>query len=777
MWNACRKAFTAGCALTFLSLYGLLAQSYPNGLSADSVNPRKDSIVLGQFRQKLDSIRTVQGRPTVALVLGGGGAKGAAEVGAIKYIEEMGIPVDMVCGTSIGGLVGGIYSMGFSPSYMDSLFRHQDWSVTLTDRVKDQYIPYSRKQHKSKYLVTLPFNRISKPLPPGYSSGFNVNNMFSSTSVGYQDSISFANLPIPFCCVATDLVSCKTVYMGSGNVKKAMRATMSIPGLFDPVRYNNMVLVDGGTRNNFPADIAREAGADYVIGIELGGESPDYSKVRNVGNILSQMITLLGQDAFDKNIPKADVVIRPDVGRFGMLSFSSSAIDSLSSSGYRAAVLEREGLQKIKDKMPFAAMHLHNVPAKDIDANPITIKDVVFTGLTPKETALLEKKLKIEPGQQIDKAGIEDAISKLQATDAFTTVTYSLLGDSNPFTLQFDCEKSPKHEIDLGARADTENWASLLLHLGVNSHALVAPRVNVHARLGQSQAMNAIFSLDVPYLPTLNLEAEIKNMNGKLNDEGESIKATTRYWTHSEKLYLSNIRWTNFHFNIGVKYQYFRMPETSYLSERVKLSYGPESLYGGYAGAYLTASAYTFDDWYFPEKGIHLNLSANRDFYSSSRNPDYYRPISSISGDFKFVIPMGSRVSLIPDIHARLLWDDNDVPSMGHMNYVGGLVAGRYFDQQIPFVGFGNIYIAQSKLAAVNAELRVKAFNKFYVSALGGYFRQSEQIDGLFRKGASQCWGAALQASYKSLIGPVKGSVRWSDMFGWSAYLSIGYDF
>ena len=136
--------------LAALLLTGSLhAQTYPNGLSADSVDPRSDAVAIREIRQQLNRVRNTQKRPIVGVVLSGGGAKGAAEVGALKYIEEMGIPIDFVCGTSIGGLVGGFYAMGYRAADLEELFKSQDWSVMLTDRVAPEYIPYTTKMNRA----------------------------------------------------------------------------------------------------------------------------------------------------------------------------------------------------------------------------------------------------------------------------------------------------------------------------------------------------------------------------------------------------------------------------------------------------------------------------------------------------------------------------------------------------------------------------------------------------------------------------------------------------
>ena len=253
-------------------------------VSAQGVDPKADSLAIVSMRQRMAEIR--KHRPTVALVLSGGGAKGAAHIGVIDYIEKLGIPVDMVLGTSMGGLVGSLYSLGYTPQQMDSIIRSIDWHWAFSDEVSREYVSYSGMKYREKYLLSVPFyyekeyfkmkmedesemdqirrhdelhigadfedgpdfikKNLLGSLPSAYIYGQNVSNLISSLTIGYQDSIDFKNLPKPFVCVATDMVSGKAKIWHSGKINTAMRSTMSIPGVFAPVRTDGMVLVDGG---------------------------------------------------------------------------------------------------------------------------------------------------------------------------------------------------------------------------------------------------------------------------------------------------------------------------------------------------------------------------------------------------------------------------------------------------------------------------------------------------------------------------------------------------
>ena len=335
-----KKNLAALAALATLLASSSVAWGQTSHAVIDAAEEARD-LRVDVIRHMMDSIRVVKHRPTVALVLSGGGAKGAAHVGVIRYLESIGMPVDMVMGTSMGGLVGGFYSLGYDAAHLDSLIRGVDWDMILSDKVPRDYLSYSTIKYKEKFVLSFPFyydrdefikqredelqyphksddlhlgaderdasslvrDNLMGSLPSGMVFGQNVNNLMSSMSVGYQGDIDFyKDLPIPFLCVATDLVKGTAKIWSKGKLTTAMRSTMSIPGLFTPVKVDGMVLVDGGMRNNYPTDLAKKCGADIVIGVNLSSGYKSYSEINNLGDILDTGIDMMGRSSFENNI-------------------------------------------------------------------------------------------------------------------------------------------------------------------------------------------------------------------------------------------------------------------------------------------------------------------------------------------------------------------------------------------------------------------------------------------------------------------------------------------
>lgn len=766
------------------------------------------------MREKMNNVRISERRPIVALVLSGGGAKGSAHVGVLKLIEEMDIPVDMICGTSMGGLIGGLYSMGYSSAFLDSLLRNQNWDITLSDKIAPSYIPYSYKEYKSKYLLSIPFhydrktierdrkgqdkmtrkrgkldlnadaadlntevgvNNFASSLPSGYVYGFNVNNMLSSLTVGYQDSIAFSSLPIPYFCVAADMVTCKAKNWGNGSVNSAMRSTMSIPGLFDPVRTDGMTLVDGGTRNNFPVDLARAMGADIVIGVELSDVSPDFARIKNLGNIFAQFIKMLGKDAFDKNVNEADVFIKPALSGFNMLSFSPEAIDTVISRGYRAALLHKDELAEIKTMTGDSGLKLNNKKAVDINTKPVLISEVSFDGLEDSESRMLMRKIKISAGQSVDKKDMDEAMSKLQATGAFESVTYSLHGSSEPYRLVFKCIKGPVHQFGLGFRVDTEQWASLLLNVGLNISKLKGSKLDLEGKVGINRYIDARYALDLPGVPTINVRSRFFQDSPDMITSGNNPKYHINFRGNKESIYLSNIRWTKLDIKAGAEYERFYttsvLTNTGTIYDREKLD---KYFSGGFFSAVVQGHFYSFDNKYFPTRGTDFNLSGQYIFAAPWTAGFDKVPIGAI--DFKTVIRMGQSVALIPDIHGRTLI--RTMENLCFKNAVGGTMAGRHLEQLVPFAGFADALIGEDQMAVANLELRVKAAKNFYVSAIGGYIHQAPTFEKFISTIENDIYGGSLQLGYNTLFGPIKAIGCWSTLTKKPQfYFSAGFDF
>lgn len=283
-------------------------------------------------------------RLKVGLVLGGGGAKGAAEVGALKIIEESGIPIDYIAGTSIGSIIGGLYSVGYRSTEIEQLFRSQEWLSLLFDRHNEGEQELSKDNREKALRRT-----------PGALRGEKVLALLDSL-LERPDSISFDQLPIPFRCVATDIKTQQEVVLDRGRLPLAIRASMAIPGAFKAVRMWDYLLVDGGMMNNLPVDVVRRMGADVVIAIDLTQHkraSRKFNLKENVGigGLLDWVVSRPDREKYNVNRREADVYINPDLRGFNAASFKPENINDMIGIGETTALSLLSELKKLKSRI------------------------------------------------------------------------------------------------------------------------------------------------------------------------------------------------------------------------------------------------------------------------------------------------------------------------------------------------------------------------------------------------------------------------------------------
>jgi NTE family protein len=300
----------------------------------------------------------VADRPKIGLALGGGGAKGAAEVGVLKVLEEAGIHVDCIAGTSIGSIVGGLYAAGYSAKELETMFQTQEWLSLLTDRKAS----LSNEPYKTVDGVTYIFGF---PVIDRNGGGFGVMKggrieQVLDSMVRARGCNTFDKLRIPFQCVAADIRTAEEVVLSEGTLAKAMRASMAIPGIFKPVERGDYLLVDGGMLNNLPVDVCRMMGADIVIAVDLQQEEPAQRRQSDVSS-LSAIADLFGFGGivewianrpdvrkYSQNRKQADIYIHPLLPDADASSFGNKNAARMIRAGEAAARAQWEKLQNVK---------------------------------------------------------------------------------------------------------------------------------------------------------------------------------------------------------------------------------------------------------------------------------------------------------------------------------------------------------------------------------------------------------------------------------------------
>jgi NTE family protein len=315
-------------AYILLSILLVLLFAVPNSSNAqilvgDTLEMTKLMGIINDTTFKFElNARSKDIRPmSIGLVLSGGGAKGLAHIGVLKVLEREGIPIDYIGGTSMGGLVGGLYAVGYTPDQLDIISHDLPWAKLLSDEKERRDLSLQEKHDFDRYLLSLPMTGFIPGLPKGLKEGQLVINVLNKLTWSANDITDFTQLPTPFFCVATDIETGDTVLIESGDLPKSLRATMSIPSIFNPIEINGKTVIDGGIVNNFPTDIMLAKGLDYVIGVDVGAPLYKEEEITSVLNILDQISSFHQQERYHTNVKLTDLYIKPDITGLSAMSF------------------------------------------------------------------------------------------------------------------------------------------------------------------------------------------------------------------------------------------------------------------------------------------------------------------------------------------------------------------------------------------------------------------------------------------------------------------------
>ncbi len=707
-------------------------------------------------------------RKKIGLVLSGGGAKGVAHIGVLKVLEEAGIPIDYIAGTSMGAIVGGLYSIGYNARDLDSLVKIQDWVHLLSDKVYRYNLPFSEKEENEKYLVSLPLvegHRLKVPV--GFINGQNIYNLFSELTIGYHDSLSFMDLPIPFSCVAADLTDGKQVIMNNGNLALAMRASMAIPGAFEPVRLNNMVLVDGGISNNFPVDVVRAMGAEIVIGVDLSTGLKNMEGLNSMIGVVEQLTTLIGITSYEKNKKEVDLYMNPGLVGFTVASFTKEAVDTMILRGEQVARFKWDELMKLKKAINLDENKVDVTHHKVKRTDSIPIRYIYIEGVPMQNENWIRRRIKLRDSSVISREDLHRATSILYGMGTFANVSYKLSGEP-VYDLTFILEEKVVSSINFGFRFDSEEMASILLNSTVCHNALRGSRLSLTGRLSRNPYARIGLSFGNNFFQRINLSYMYRYNDINLYNHGDKVDNLV-FSYHLGELSFSDINFMNYKFQMGMRYEHFKYESNLYDTEYKVSSPRSENFFSYYALAHYE----TFDRKYYPEKGYAFK--AEYSLYTDDLT--HYNdgvPFSSVAFSFESATRLTRRVYLIPALYGRILIGKNIPPP--YQNYMGGEVPERYFSRQLPFTGIRDVEIFDNALMVSKLTLRYRLGARHYVTLVGNYAKQNDSFWDILK--GDDIWGGGIGYSYNSILGPI-GAIfdisNWDGKVGF--YFNLGYYF
>jgi len=363
-------------------------------------------------------------RKRVGLALAGGGAKGLAHIGVLRWLEENQIPVDAIAGTSMGGLIAGAYAGGRDSGQIRELVDAIDWGEALSARPDYRGLAFRRKEDWEAYPaeIELGLKGGQLRLPTGLNPAHQIGLLMSELGFPYSGVQTFDELPTPFRCVATDLLSGEEVVFLEGSFSQALRATMSLPGIFTPVSYEDMLLVDGGVVNNIPVDVVRGMDVDVVIAVDLGMERSEKEDIASLLSVAGRSIEIMIRRNSIQSLKAADLVVEPAVSEFSTLGFSE--VGSIVDRGYQAAEQLAAALGEFSASDEEWREHLEARRRKIRDFG-VTPEFVEITGNTEAHAKTLEARLSEFGDAQLDVEELERKLTRVTGLGPYEAAHYS----------------------------------------------------------------------------------------------------------------------------------------------------------------------------------------------------------------------------------------------------------------------------------------------------------------------------------------------------------------
>ncbi len=746
-------------------------------LMVSTVNAQTDSI--SQASQEI----CLQTRKKVGVVLSGGGAKGMAHIGVLKVLEKAGIPVDIITGTSIGSIVGGLYAIGYNAHSLDSMVRTQDWTYVITDKenLRSQSILDRKKQNTYLFTTGLTIGKRDWGAG-GLIRGKNLAELFQKLFVGYTDSLDFnKDLKIPFACVATNIMDNSEVVFHSGRLPQAIRASMSIPAAFSPVRLGDMVLVDGGLKNNYPVDVAREMGAEVVIGVTLNGKPKTAEDITGTMKIVGQIIDVNCVNKYTENKAISDLWMNVDPHGYSTASFTSEAIDSLIRYGEEEAMRHWDeiiALKKIIGIDDSFRPTIYYPLRPDAMTERQHITGFYFENMTPQAERFLRNKFHLNRTDSID-AKLEQALTTSMRMDLFyQTAECQLIPEAGGVRVVLSAGERKSVQLHAGVRYDTEENAAILLGLDIPLKTAIPVETDITLRLGKRLMARGEITVHPRSFTRPTFSYTFRRNDVDIYTTGD-LDYNIRYNQSQAEFLPINFDLRHFNLQIGLRWDYmhYRNKLGSETARQVTLK-------NEHFFSYRARMTYNSEDsWYFPTRGARFNAEyayLTNDFAKLNiRDADGNKQgkatgMSEVNADWRMSFSFGSRFTIQPMIYGRLLFGSVIPAVFG--NTVGGNWFGHYVEQQMPFAGIGNMeYVDHQFVAAqLQAQQRIGRNNYVLLRVTGA--QQAEKTKELLDN--RTILGVQGGYYYNTMFGPVGATLGYSNHTKKAYFfINLGYEF
>ncbi|WP_073083351.1 patatin-like phospholipase family protein [Winogradskyella jejuensis] len=696
-------------------------------------------------------------RPKVGLVLSGGGAKGFAHIGTLKVIDSLGIKVDYIAGTSMGAIIGSLYSSGYSGKQLDSIFKTIDFDVLINDKFSRNSKSLIERNNSERYALNLPFDGFKVKLPSGLSRGQNVYNLLYKLLLPVKNIDDFSKLPVPFFCMSTNIETGMPVIMDKGNLAEAVTASGAFPSLFQPVPIDDKIYIDGGVTNNYPIEELRAKGIDIIIGVDVQDDLKDRKELESAPEILLQINNFRTINDMKVKRKLTDIYIKPDITNFSVISFSEGK--DIVKTGEVAARKELQELIDLK-KTQIDFWKKDNLKIAD----SIKIRGVLLSGNKRYTRSYILGKLKLRGDDNITFDQLNKGVNNLVATNNFDAIRYNFVSTETEgvYDLEAKIRESKSNTfLKLGLHYDGLYKSAALVNITRKRMLFDNDFASLDVILGDNIRYDFDYFIDKGFYISIGLKSRynqfdrLVNANLLLQPDDPLLvnlnKVDVELQDQTNQLYFQTLLAKEFELNAGFEHKRLKITTENLNNNNTAEDFVFENT--DYFSLFGNFKVDTYDNKYFPNNGFWFNGLLHWYIAANGFNNDF-EPFSIAKADIGYAFSPFGDLSVHLNTSGGFQLGDR---STSFLDFAFGGYGQNFINNFGSFYGYDYVSVVGNSFVKADITLDYEMFKKHHIMLSANFANIDDNIfdDGEWFT-APDYSGYALGYSIETFLGPVE---------------------
>ncbi|MGY5352091.1 patatin-like phospholipase family protein [Wenyingzhuangia sp. IMCC45533] len=727
-----------------------------------------NSLFFGQEKTIVNAIN----KKKVGLVLSGGGAKGFAHIGVLKAIEEAGVEIDYIGGTSMGAAVGALYASGYSAHQVDSIIMSIDFTKMLTDKIDRKYYSFFHKKHGEKYLLQLPIKGFKPGLPIALSKGQNTYNKLSELYHHVDHIQDFSKLPIPFFCMATNIETGKQVELNSGSLALAIRSSASLPTLLSPSQIDSLMLIDGGVSNNFPIEEMKAKGMDFIIGVDVQGTLKNQKKIHSAIEVIDQIVNFQLYGDENQEFKGLDLHIHPDVKKFSLVDFDEKR--EIIDAGYAKAKEYLKELNLIGE----SSTKVPKIGSAKVDTKKYTIKSYSIKGAKNYTRRYIRGKLNLKKGKRVSIQQFNNNINYATTTNNFNSILYSFNNQDSIVDIDLKIKENTNTKfLKLGIHYDRIYELAGLINY-THKHILMRnDMLSADLAFGDNLRYEINYFIDNGYFMGYGLRSRFNQFDTFIESKAFTgvNKINFEYEDFTNFIYLQGNLKNKYSVTAGIEHKHIR----SFTNNFGSIDDDDRTFFDNshYLNLLAKLEADTYDNKNFPQKGILLEATL-RTFLQSSNFNEKFSPFSQLRLLLEGTWTLSDRFTFTGQGDGGLSFTGR---TLDNFNYSLGSYGKNFINNFVPLHGYSFSQLEGNSFVKTAATFRYRVYKKNYADFIANYAVVTDDVLNFLRTESffgNSSRGYSVGIGSDTFLGPIEIRYSWSHENDFSnVYFSAGFWF